>query len=381
MSACPSIMPGVRDRDERRRLMQSEIEKRLAERFAALRAELDRLRAESDGRWAGFAARLAQGTDGIVPVEISASPEEPPAVGQVPAAAVRELDLAATQVELLNHLLEASLRHASRAVLLVLRNDAWSVWKAAGFGPPGEPRPEAVRKVTLTAAGEGPLARVRDGVPCRLGASNEVSARLLCADAAEAVVVPMTIGEKVNGALYADAAAGKEDRFDPDAIAVLAFLAGLLIERLSARKLRPSPALRAFERELRPKTAIAGPREPSKSSSARVQPPPTALPPSSPAAGVRRLTGPLAPPDGNERHAEARRFAELLVSEIKLYNERAVREGREQGNVYKRLKGEIDLSRQMYEQKFPEAARAGSDFLREELVRILADGRPEALGM
>ena len=93
------------------------------------------------------------------------------------------------------------------------------------------------------------------------------------------------------------------------------------------------------------------------------------------------MTGPLAPPDGNETHAEARRFAELLVSEIKLYNERAVKEGREQGNVYKRLKGEIDLSRQMYEQKFPEAARAGSDFLREELVRILADGRPEALGM
>ena len=371
----------MQDREERRRLLQSEIEKRLAERFAALRGELDRLRAEFEGRWAGFAARLAQGIDGIVPVELLANPEEPSAVGQVPAAAVRELDLAASQVELLNHLLEASRHYASRAILLVLRNDTWSVWKAAGFGTSGDPRPEeAVRKVTLTAAGEGPLARVRDGVPCRLGASNEVSGRLLCADAAEAVVVPMTIGEKVNGALYADAAAGKEVRFDPDAIAVLAFFAGLLIERLSARKFRPSPALRAFERELRPKTPEAGPREPPKPSSARVQPPATAQPSSPPASGVRRLTGPLAP-DGDERHAAARRFAELLVSEIKLYNERAVKEGREQGNVYKRLKGEIDLSRQMYEQKFPEAARAGSDFLREELVRILADGHPEALGM
>ena len=35
----------------------------------------------------------------------------------------------------------------------------------------------------------------------------------------------------------------------------------------------------------------------------------------------------------------------------------------------------------MYEQRIPEAVRAGSDFLHEELVRILADGRPEALGM
>ena len=71
----------------------------------------------------------------------------------------------------------------------------------------------------------------------------------------------------------------------------------------------------------------------------------------------------------------------LIVDGIETLSERAVKEGREQGNVYKRLKGEIDLSRQMYEQKFPEAARAGADFLREELVRILADGRPEALGM
>lgn len=99
------------------------------------------------------------------------------------------------------------------------------------------------------------------------------------------------------------------------------------------------------------------------------------------AAGTRRLTGPLAPPEEDERRAEARRFAELLVSEIKLYNERAVKEGREQGNLYKRLKDEIDLSRQMYEQRIPEAVRAGSDFLHEELVRILAGGRPEALGM
>jgi hypothetical protein len=362
-------MPGMRDREEERRLLESAIEKRLAEHFAALRGEFERLRAESDGRWAGFAARLEQGIDGIVPVGLLTSPEEPSAVGQVSAAAVKELDLAQTQVELLNRLLEASLRHASRAILLVLRNDTWSVWKAAGFGPPGGARTdEAVRKVTLTATGEGPLARVRDGAPFRFGASNEVSARLLCADAAEAMVVPMMIGERVNGALYADAAAGEENRFDPEAIAVLAFLAGLLIERLPARKSRPSPALRAIER---------GPKAPST----RVSPPATVEPSSPPVPGARRLRGPLAPADGDERHAEARRFAELLVSEIKLYNERAVKEGREQGNVYKRLKGEIDLSRQMYEQKFPEAARAGSDFLREELVRILADGRPEALGM
>jgi hypothetical protein len=232
--------------------------------------------------------------------------------------------------------------------------------------------------VTLTTAEEASLARVRDGAPCRLTASNELSPRLLCGDALEAVIVPMAIGQKVNGALYADAVAGEEDRFDPDAIAVLAFLAGLLIERLPARKSRPSPALREIERELWQETSEARRNPPPRPSPARVHAPEES-PPSVP--GARRLTGPLALADEEEGHLQARRFAELLVSEIKLYNERAVREGREQGNVYKRLKGEIDLSRQMYEQKFPEAARAGSDFLRDELVRVLADGRPETLGM
>jgi len=124
----------------------------------------------------------------------------------------------------------------------------------------------------------------------------------------------------------------------------------------------------------------AVPEEAPRSSGARVAVA-DAHPQASPPTETRRLTGPLAPPDEDERHVEARRFAELLVSEIKLYNENAVREGRAQGNIYKRLKEEIDLSRQVYDQRIPEAVRAGSDFLREELVRILADGRAEALGM
>ena len=49
-------------------------------------------------------------------------------------------------------------------------------------------------------------------------------------------------------------------------------------------------------------------------------------------------------------HSDARRFARLLVSEIKLYNEQKVAEGRRGGDLYDRLKEEdIDRSRQMYE--------------------------------
>jgi hypothetical protein len=96
---------------------------------------------------------------------------------------------------------------------------------------------------------------------------------------------------------------------------------------------------------------------------------------------ARRLSGPLAAAVGDERREEARRFARLLISEIKLYNERAVLEGREGGNLYHRLKEDIDRSRQMYNERIPADIRGSTDFFQEELVRILADGRPEALGI
>ena len=102
--------------------------------------------------------------------------------------------------------------------------------------------------------------------------------------------------------------------------------------------------------------------------------------PAAAAEAGRRLAGPLSEPAGDERHEEARRFARLLVSEIKLYNERAVLEGRERGNLHERLRDDIDRSRQMYNDRIPEDVRSASNFFDEELVRILADGHPEALG-
>jgi chemotaxis protein histidine kinase CheA len=86
-------------------------------------------------------------------------------------------------------------------------------------------------------------------------------------------------------------------------------------------------------------------------------------------------------PDEETRHEEARRFARLLVSEIKLYNEEEVDQGRASRNLYQRLKEDIDRSREMYEKRISPDIRAAKDYFHEELVRILADGDAGALGM
>lgn len=79
-------------------------------------------------------------------------------------------------------------------------------------------------------------------------------------------------------------------------------------------------------------------------------------------------------------HQDARRFARLLVSEIKLYNEQKVVDGRSNHDLYERLREYIDRSREMYDKRVkPEVARK-YDYFHHELVNTLAEGNPEKLG-
>jgi hypothetical protein len=106
-----------------------------------------------------------------------------------------------------------------------------------------------------------------------------------------------------------------------------------------------------------------------------------APPPVRPIEPPPQMPGPGAAPEDDVRHEEARRFARLLVSEIKLYNEEEVDRGRTERDLAQRLKEDIDRSREMYEKRIPQEVRAGHDYFYDELVRILADGDPDALGM
>jgi hypothetical protein len=79
-------------------------------------------------------------------------------------------------------------------------------------------------------------------------------------------------------------------------------------------------------------------------------------------------------------HNEARRFARLLVSEIKLYNEQKVREGRDASDLYERLREDIDRSRQMYDKRVRPEVSSRYDYFDHELVNMLAEGDRNKLG-
>ena len=84
--------------------------------------------------------------------------------------------------------------------------------------------------------------------------------------------------------------------------------------------------------------------------------------------------------DERRLHNDARRFARLLVSEIKLYNKDKVEAGRQEGDLYDRLREDIDRSRQMYDKRVAPPVAARYDYFHQELVNTLAEGDPSKLG-
>ncbi|HLN80710.1 MAG TPA: hypothetical protein VK392_05915 [Thermoanaerobaculia bacterium] len=368
-----------------------ELRARLRERLSALKGDLERLRFETDRRWDELLTRLSERPEEIVPEELLREASRPESPGAVSAGAARRIDSATTQVEALTSFIEECRRHASRVALLVERDGRFEIWRSSGFAA-GEAKGKSL---PADAGGE-----LLEGIPQRLGRGSSVSALLGAADASEAVLVPFVVREKVSGAVYADVVSGNRDRLDADAVALLTWIAGLAVDRLAVRKLAPSPALRAFrgaeeaaEADVSPSFAsipsVERPAAPLPSDEGIPTLPDAAAPAASdraeisaPAAATTRerpLGGPLARPVGAEGRGEARRFARLLASEIKLYNEREVAEGRARGDLYARLRADIERGRRLYEERIPADLRSGADYYYEELVEVLAGGRAEAL--
>ena len=256
-----------------------------------------------------------------------------------------------------------------------------------------------------------------------------------------ALAVPLKVRGKSAAVLYADSADRGEGATNVEAIELLVQTSGLVVElvslrarmgegaqaaaRPSAPAQAPQPAPPAASGPLASQTA-APPEQTAAEPVAEPAPPPpsaplyqpqpaasgelnqvapasftpTAAPPqaeqpaavSEPYASAETYTEPpparqveaaprSAPMDEEEKlHNDARRFARLLVSEIKLYNEQKVTEGRRNNDLYDRLKEDIDRSRQMYEKRVTPTVAARFDYFYDELVNTLAEGDPAKLG-
>lgn len=273
-----------------------------------------------------------------------------------------------SQTDILGALLDGASKFSGRAALFVVRGGDAKGWQARGFEDDG-----AIKSVTLST-GAGLLGRAnQDRMPVAAAAAEFDSGfNQDFGNPADgnALVLPLVVREKVAAFIYADAGLDPHSSIDSSALQLLVRDAGLWLELLSLRKSGAAPA-----------EAAEAPSERAPEPAAEEEPAPAA----SAAAAAATARAPEPPPaeiapEDEEVHKKARRFAKLLVDEIKLYNQAKVTEGRHNKDIYDRLKEDIEKSRATYEKRYGQTPAASADYFSQEIVRILADNDRSLMG-
>jgi hypothetical protein len=251
--------------------------------------------------------------------------------------ATRLIDTARSLSEVLDTLVSCAGREAARAGVLLVRDESVRGWRFVGFGTSLDAA--ATIELPIDAAGV-----IREAVQTRTSAASRSAGSApsfaQLADGQERLAVPLLLDGKPVAVLYADQGGGDESN-RPAWTAI--------VEVLTRHAARALEALTAF-RTAQALTGHPGPRRGEALASA----------------------GRAAAPSDDEE--AARRYARLLVSEIKLYHEPAVLEGRRERDLMTRLGGEIARARVLYEQRVPATVPGAADHFQEELIRTLADG-------
>ncbi len=260
--------------------------------------------------------------------------------------AVRALDHATSLSDALTRLVESAARESGRAAVLLVRGDRLRGFRLIGFA---DPVPD-VRTIDLplTQAGIAGLAvrnMERAATSDAPGAAADLALPFASLEPDRVgLAVPVVVGRQIVAVLYAD------DSGEQDALVPSAWPEAIeLLARHAARCLEVLTVTRAADAAGRT------------------------------GSGEAAMSGTASETAADDEEG-ARRYARLLVSEIKLYHQPAVEEAWREHNVIGRLRGEIDRARRLYEEKIPPAVRAQADFFGQELVRTLAKGDPRLLG-
>ena len=253
--------------------------------------------------------------------------------------AIRALDEAATLTEVLGAAVRGAAAQAPRAAVFVLHGTELREWPVAGV--------PSVNSAPLRVDGgdAGVIAEaMRRNQPAATGGPDGSSApafALLPPDGV-ALAVPLVLGGTPVAVLYADERGdGRAPGTWQDNVQILGRHAAACAASITA--VRTAQAMRLMSGD------------------------------SSGAAS------PVSDPGQDDVHA-ARRYARLLVSEIKLYNESAVRLGRERRDLLLRLEPEIERARRLYDERVASSVNGRDTLFEQELAQTLADGDPSLLG-
>jgi hypothetical protein len=264
-----------------------------------------------------------------------------------------------SQEGILDVLLQSAGKCADRVILFDAENGKLQAWK--GLGIPSEKLSSIVATET-----ENPLVEaIRTGQPVPETAHPEKALpwlKLLGSLPDSCLCIPLAFGSYVPLVLYADSTS----KLDSGSLQLLVRLAVLHMQnQYLAHLLQMTEEGRETEQE-------EGQIEPDKESESEFHREAELV--------EEDNSQSLTEEEEEAAHGEARRLARLLVAEIKLYNEEEVEEGREQSDLYRRLRTDIDRSRKMYEKLVHPMIQAQTDYYGAEVVRVLAKDDPDLMG-
>ncbi|HEX6043430.1 MAG TPA: hypothetical protein VFZ22_02990 [Pyrinomonadaceae bacterium] len=357
-------------------------------------------------------------------------------------SAIGEINDQKSQAEVLKALVNRASSFAPRVAFFVVKGDTASGWRGRGFeGTVGD---QAIQDISLSLNSDNVISSAAkslqtwSGGPGSHSEDHSLLNRLGEEPPQRIVAIPLSVRGKAVAVLYADSAALDSEAINLEALETLVTVSAMAVELLSVARTagaakRPveeaappapasepepvqptyTPASEYHEPtpEPEPEPSFSGAEtiesyhaapvesesfaetveeandgyeSPGEPTPAWTTPPPVEA---APEAAPRRRYGqdqnlPVEVSGEEERrlHNDARRFARLLISEIKLYNEQKVAEGRSEHDLYDRLREYIDRSREMYDKRVKAEVAARYDYFHGELVNTLAEGDASKLG-
>jgi hypothetical protein len=290
--------------------------------------------------------------------------------------------------EVLTHLVNEAASYVDRAAIFIVKGANAIGWYARNVTPP-----EAIKQLniplgadTLFKTVQSSRASLRAHIS-QAGSTGQVIARL-GGRAGGILGVPLILRDKLAAVLYCDTTQQEVPQQAADAVETLVAFAGKTIDLISLTPKGQTPSKSALGNasgpiasatlnpQRNPLAGVAsGPAPPEDEGASTVMFQPGQF------AQLQQEAAAMAQsPEEQKAHEEAKRFARLVVSEIKLYNEAKVNEGRRNKDIYSRLKEDIERGRQMYTDRIQPNLRDSTSYFQDELVRILAGGDASALG-
>lgn len=277
---------------------------------------------------------------------------------------VQNLITAETPTDVFKSLLAGARVAAPRAAVFLVRQAQIKGWGSVGYGSEAAQRQRA-HASPADAGWLGAVAAADEAV-MESGASGG-DLDFGQPPSTEWCGIPVRVKQRSIALLVAERGAGEQPWF-PELLRTLVRVAQLRLEMdLLRRKLKPTPSSV-------PTPAPAAGEEPVATGEQETKP---AAEPASD-TGLSPAEEPDSPADEQQLEA-ARRYARLVATDIRLYNEEAVMLGRRDGDLVERLGNHLSQGKETFLRRHGALGPTGLQILHEAYVQVLAAGNEELL--